>query len=249
MLNIGRISLKVSKNKPYTTVDTILELLRASAQPELLEHRTRKFGVHAKNSLGLTIKQIKEIAKGIPKDAKLALQLFDLDIYEAKLLLPLLFSPKQVTPELMESWSETFDTWEICDHFALSFLGQTPYAYDKVFEWVKREGEFQRRAGFVLMVGYGLGHKKACNEDFEAFLPLIQQYADDNRNFVKKAVNWALRAIGKRNVDLNQKARICAEELLQQENKSAQWIAKDALREFNKEGFKTQCYPRETYGN
>ncbi|MCV9389347.1 DNA alkylation repair protein [Reichenbachiella ulvae] len=238
----------MSKQKQSLTVPEVMKLLEAQSNAEVREQRASKFGITANDSLGLTIKELKEIARGIEKDNELALGLFETGVYEARMLLPLLFSPKMVTPELMDQWVTQFESWEICDHFCMSFLGQTPYAYAKVSEWIDRESEFERRAGIALMIGYHFGHKKAPNSDFEAFLPLIETYAFDGRNFVKKALSWALRTIGKRNDDLTERAIACCESLLQQDHKSAHWIARDALREFSKPGFKTQRYPREVYG-
>ncbi|MGL1886428.1 MAG: DNA alkylation repair protein [Reichenbachiella sp.] len=226
----------------------IIDYLRSIANPDIKTFKKAKYNIDIPHSLGIYHSDLKELIKQINKSDELALALFDSGIYEAQILCSKIFSPKNVTPQLMEKWVASFSTWEICDSYCMSFLGQTDFAYDKVFEWVDQEGEFRRRAGFVLMVGYHFGHKQALNTDFEKFIPLIEQYAFDDRNFVKKAVNWALRTIGKRNPDLTRLAVATCENLLTQNHKSAHWIAKDALREFSKEGFKTQRYPRETYG-
>lgn len=228
-------------------LDTVLAQLRLLADPDVVAFKSKKYGINGHGHMGIYHKQLKDLSKQIVKSNELALALFDTGLYEARILCSKLLHPKSITPSLIDQWIAVFDTWEICDSFCMSFIGQTAYSYDKIFDYENHPGEFQRRAAFTLMVGYNFGHKKAPNEDFISFLPLIKRAASDERNFVKKAVNWALRTIGKRNKDLNVVALACAEELLNMESKSAIWIAKDAIRELSNPGLKTQDYPRAIY--
>ena len=230
-----------------TTLDQVMEALKELSDPEKVTFKANKFGIHTSGSLGIYHKDLKELAKIILRDDQLALELFESGVYEARLLCSKLFNPKSITPQLIDQWIPAFDTWEICDSFCMSFIGQSNYAYEKIFEYAHKEAEFQKRASFTLMVGYHFGHKKAPNKDFEAFIPLLLQAANDERNFVKKAVNWALRTIGKRNIDLQKIALDCCDQLIQLNSKSATWIAKDAIRELTANKVNILDYPREIY--
>ena len=139
--------------------------------------------------------------------------------------------PKQVTPEQINAWTKDFTTWDVCDQVCGNLFDRTPYAIDKAFEFSKHEEEFIKRTGFVLMAELSIHDKKAPDEVFIRFFPIIEREAWDDRNFVKKAVNWALRQIGKRNATLRPLAIECAERIQQQDSKAAKWIAGDALRE------------------
>lgn len=233
--------------KKHIDLSSILTQLHAMADPEVIDFKAKKYAIHADNSLGIYVKDLKALVRAIKKSDQLALDLFDTGVYEAQMLCSFLFNPKSITPELIDHWVAAFNTWEICDSFCMSFIGQSSYAYDKVFEYVKSEHEFQKRAGFVLMVGHNFGQKNAPNQDFINFLALIKEASTDERNFVKKAVNWALRTIGKRNRDLNKLALETANEILEMDSKSAQWIAKDAIKEFNSPKLNIQDYPRSIY--
>jgi 3-methyladenine DNA glycosylase AlkD len=230
-----------------TSLDQVLGRLQALANPEKVIFKAKKFGIQTERSLGIYHKDLKELAKLVEKNDDLALALFDTGIHEARLLCSKLFNPKNITPTLIDHWVAVFDNWEICDSFCMSFIGQSDCAYAKIFELKHQTTEFQKRATFTLMVGYHFGHKKAANSDFEAFIPLIVQAASDERNFVKKAVNWALRTIGKRNVDLQALAITTAQELLRTEHKPAHWIAKNAIRELTAVKVNVLDYPRSIY--
>ena len=136
-----------------------------------------------------------------------------------------------VTETQMESWVSEFDYWEICDQCCMNLFEKTPFAYQKAVEWSKRAEEYVKRAGFVLMARLAVSDKKAADDRFEAFFPLIEREAGDPRDMVKKGVNWALRQIGKRNLALNRQAIIVGQRIQQQESKAAQWVARDALKE------------------
>ena len=226
----------------------ILQKLKVLADPEKVIFKEKKFGITAKNSLGIYQKDINLLAKAIGKDSALAQELFDTGVYEARLLCSKIFKPKELTEELMEKWVATFDNWEICDSFCMIVFAKSKFALDKINDWTSRSPEFEKRAGFVIMAAYCTADKKADNETFEAFPPVIQREVDDDRLYVKKAVNWALRSMGKRNTDLHQQAiEIALEILKNNKSKSAQWIAKDALRELEKEGLRISDYPRHIY--
>lgn len=229
------------------TVNEILAHLKSIAEPEKIHFKEKKYGIVAKNALGIYMKDLKELVTEIPKDDQLALELFDSGIYEARLLCSKLFKPKNLTAELMEKWILVFDNWEICDSFSMTVFARSSFAVQKIHEWSNREPEFERRAAFATLAAYCMADKKAENAVFAGFFPLIEKAAADERNFVKKAVNWALRNIGKRNIDLNRQAIHVAKGLLEQDSKSAQWIAKDALRELEKEGVRMSDYPRHIY--
>ena len=217
------------------------------ADVEKVTYKEQKFGIIANNSLGIYHKDLKELAKEIGKNNMLAIQLFDSGIYEARLLCSKIFNPKDITEPLMEKWVQTFENWEICDSFCMAIFAKSEFALAKILEWTSRNPEFEKRAGFAIMAAYCMADKKAENEIFQQFFSIINKQADDERLYVKKAVNWALRNIGKRNIDLNKSAIKTANKILLKESKAAKWIAKDALRELQKENVRTSDYPRAIY--
>jgi 3-methyladenine DNA glycosylase AlkD len=171
------------------------------------------------------------MAKEIGRDRKLAQELWDSGIHEARMLACFIDEIDKVTKKQMEEWVNHFDSWDICDQVCGNLFDRTDFAWKKAFEWTKRKQEFIKRAGFVLMATLSVHDKKAKDKDFEKFFPLIKKYSIDERNFVKKALNWALRQIGKRNLNLNKKAIKLAREIQKIDSKSAKWIANDAIRE------------------
>lgn len=229
------------------TLEQVINKLHELAEPEKVLFKKQKFAVAAENSLGVYQKDLKALAREIGKNQELALQLFDSGIYEARILCSKIFPPENLTEQLLEKWVVTFENWEICDSFCMGLIAKSSFAIPKALEWTSREREFEKRAGFAIIAAYCMADKKAPNETFEQFLPLIKKAANDERNFVKKAVNWALRNIGKRNIDLNAKAIKVAREIEQLDTKAARWIAKDAIRELSKEGVNILDYPRDIY--
>jgi 3-methyladenine DNA glycosylase AlkD len=230
------------------TTKAIIKRLQQMAEPEKVALKAQKFGIVSNNALGVYHADLKILAKEIGYDNQLALELFDSGIYEARLLCSKIYRPKDVTIPLMEKWVRTFDNWEITDSFCMGLFARCEHAVIKIEEWTKRANEFEKRSGFAVMAAYCMADKKAGNEIFESFLPIIKREATDERIYVKKAVNWALRSIGKRNMDLNKKAIQVSKELLKINNKAAQWIAKDALKELEGEGVNILNYPRVVYG-
>jgi len=211
----------------------IIEKLKQVADTKYLEGMKR-FGVDNSKALGVPLPQIRKIAKSIKKDHQLALDLWDNDIHECRVMASLVDDPKQVTSQQMDQWVADFYSWDVCDQVCGNLFDRTEFAIDKALEWSKSEKEYIKRAGFVLMAEFAVHDKKAGNEEFMQFFPIIEREAWDDRNFVRKAVNWALRQIGKRNRDLHKIAVECANRIAQQESKAAKWIAKDALNEFDK---------------
>jgi 3-methyladenine DNA glycosylase AlkD len=157
--------------------------------------------------------------------------LWESGIHEARILASFVDDPRLVSERQMELWVRDFDSWDVCDQCCSALFDKTPFAYSKAAEWGRREEEFVKRAGFALMAALSVHDKKAADAAFLAFLPIIKKGAADERNFVKKAVNWALRQIGKRNLSLNKAAIRAADEISKMGPKSARWIASDALRE------------------
>ncbi|MBU2920257.1 DNA alkylation repair protein [Winogradskyella psychrotolerans] len=229
------------------TYNEIIQCLYNLEDKDKVAFKAKKFGIISYNSLGIYHKDLKVIAKEIGVDNTLALQLFDSEIYEARLLCSKLFKPKDVTEELMEKWVKTFENWEICDSFCMGLFSKSNFALAKILEWSQREPEFEKRAAFATLASYCMADKTSDNALFEQFFSIIKREACDERLYVKKAVNWALRNIGKRNVDLNRKAIEVANDILELESKSAQWIAKNALAELQKEGIRMSNYPRAIY--
>ncbi|MFH1239863.1 MAG: DNA alkylation repair protein [Candidatus Diapherotrites archaeon] len=205
---------------------------------ELKSHSNKKnregmarFGIETKNTLGVSVPVLRKLAKEIGKNHTLAQELWDSEIHEARMLACFIDESEKVTKSQINAWAKDFDSWDICDQCCSSLFDKTSYAWDKAVEFTKRKEEFVRRTGFVLMATLSVHDKKAKDSDFEKFFPLIKQYATDERNFVKKAVNWSLRQIGKRNLKLNKRAIAVAKEIQKMDSKSARWIANDALRE------------------
>ncbi|MGG8495873.1 DNA alkylation repair protein [Tenacibaculum sp. TC6] len=229
------------------TYHEIIERLYELQDADKVILKEKRFGIIANNSLGIYHKELKELAKEIGTDNKLAIQLFESGIYEARLLCSKLFNPKNITEDLMEKWVKTFENWEICDSFCMAIFAKSELALLKMLEWTERSSEFEKRAGFTIMATYCMADKKAENDLFEQFFPIIKREAHDDRLYVKKAVNWALRNIGKRNVDLNKRAIEVAKELLNFKSTSAKWIAKNALNELEKENKRMSDYPRSIY--
>jgi 3-methyladenine DNA glycosylase AlkD len=221
------------------TVDQVIATLQQHASPQVVQGMER-FGSSPAHALGVRIPTLRSIAKGIGKDHPLALALWQTGIHEARILASMIADPRLVSPELMEEWVNDFDAWDVCDQVCGNLFDQTPSAYEKAMEWAQREPEFVRRAGFVLMAELAVHDKRATDEAFLPFFPLIQQYASDERNFVKKAVNWALRQIGKRNSHLRAVAMEWAHGIKQLDSPAARWIASDAIRELQQEKVRAQ---------
>jgi len=210
--------------------DEILKKLAALSDPKAVEGMAR-FGINPENTYGISVPNLRKIAREAGKDHALAQQLWASGIHEARVMASMIDKPALVTEEQLESWVKDFDSWDVCDQCCSNLFDKTKWAHQKATEWSEREEEFVKRAGFTLMATLAVHDKSAADAAFTSFLSAIIREATDSRNFVKKAVNWALRQIGKRNLSLNAIAIQTAEEIQKTDSKSARWIAADAIRE------------------
>ena len=215
------------------TIASVLSQLHELGTPAAREGMQR-FGVDTTHALGVSIPVLRALGKKIKKDHALALALWESKYHEARILASMIDDPAQVTVRQIDAWVKDFNSWDLCDQVCGNLFDRTAFAVEKAIAFSKRKEEFVKRAGFVLMAEYAVHNKKAEDKVFLAFLPLIEKEACDDRNFVKKAVNWALRQIGKRNARLREAAILTAERILLQDSNAARWIARDALRELKK---------------
>ena len=208
----------------------ILKKLKSLSDPKAIEGMAR-FGITTRKAYGVSTPVLKQIAREIGKSHDLAQELWATGILEARGIAAIIDEPSKVTEKQLEQWVKDFDNWAVCDGCCMYLFDKTPFAWKKVIEWSRREKEFEKRAAFSLMAVLAVHDKTAKDKQFLSLLPIIKREAIDERNFVKKAVNWALRQIGKRNLTLNKKAIQVAKEIQKMESRSARWIAADALRE------------------
>ena len=197
-----------------------------------------RFGIKTENNLGVSVTTLRNYAKKIGTDHDLAVKLWESGIRDARMVAACIEDPKTVSEEQIDKWVNDFDSWDICDHCCGHLIDKTPFAYKKAKEWSGRKEEFQKRAGFALMAWLAVHDKKTDDSEFEEFLKIIKKESTDERNFVKKAVNWALRNIGKRDITMNKKAVDIAKEIQKIDSKFAKWIANDAIRELTSEKVK-----------
>jgi 3-methyladenine DNA glycosylase AlkD len=212
------------------TSEQIIADLKLHANAQAIEGMAR-FGIRPARALGVSIPTLRKMAKEIGHNHALALALWDSGIHEARILASMIDEPRLVSAQQMEEWVNNFDSWDVCDQVCGNLFDKTSYAYQKAVQWCQQEKVFVRRAGFVMMAELSVHDKQAPDEAFMQFFPLIKHYADDERNFVKKAVNWALRQIGKRNGHLRTLALQCALDIQRMDSKTARWLAKDAFKE------------------
>jgi 3-methyladenine DNA glycosylase AlkD len=190
-----------------------------------------RYGIHVTKAFGVPVGKMQALAKRLGRNHELALALWETGWYEARMVAAFLDDPERVTPNQMDRWCQDFDNWGICDTVCLHLFDRTPHAYDKVADWSRKRNEFEKRAAFALLAALALHDKQADDEPFVQGLRLIEQAAEDERNFVKKGVSWALRLIGRRNPELNKAAVAVAQRLAASSNRTSRWIGKDALRE------------------
>ena len=221
----------------------ILKELKSLSDPKALEGMAR-FGININNTYGVPIPELRALAKKIGKNHELAQGLWASGIHEARILAGMVDDPEMVAEKQLDKWASEFDSWDVCDQCCSNLFGETRFAYKKAFEWSSREEEFVKRAGFAMMAVLAVHDKNAKDEEFMKFLPVIKIKSIDERNFVKKAVNWALRQIGKRNSKLNRAAVKAAEEIEKINSKSAKWIASDALRELTSHAVRKRLQPK-----
>lgn len=191
----------------------------------------KRYGINVENAFGISVKQLRILAKQIGKNHQLAIKLWETGYHEARHLASMIAEPELVTKTLMNKWVKDFNSWDICDGTCSNLFSKTSFAYEKIFEWSKSNKEYIRRTAFSLIAYLAVHDKKRNDDDFINLFEIIKKYSTDERNFVKKTVNWSLRQIGKRSKYLNQKAIELANEIKQLDSKSARWIANDAIRE------------------
>jgi len=214
-------------------IEDVIERLKQASNALHLEGMKR-YGIDNTKALGVSMPKVRTLAKEIKKDQALSIELWDTGIHECRILASMIGDPKLVTPKQMDKWVADFHSWDVCDQVCGNLFDRTDFAIAKAIEYSASEKEYIKRAGFVLMAEFAVHNKKADDSVVVQFFPIIEREAWDERNFVKKAVNWALRQIGKRNAALRQVAIAVAKRIAQQATKSAKWIAKDALAELEK---------------
>ena len=233
----GRSRFKYIETAPNSTkldarldFDEVVDRLKAHSDSAAVAGMVR-FGINPSNTFGVSIPVIRKMAKEIGRDHGLAQKLWASQIHEARILATMIDDPQKVTAKQMEGWVKDFDSWDVCDQCCSNLFDKTPFAYQKALDWSSRKEEFVKRAAFALMASLAVHDKQAKNSQFETLLPLIERESIDDRNFVRKAVNWALRQIGKRNLPLNRLAIKTAKQILEKKSSSARWVASDAIRE------------------
>jgi len=180
--------------------------------------------------LGVSVPEMRKIAKEVGRDHRLAQSLWKTGIAEAQIVAALIDDPAAVTSKQMDRWVKDFDSWDVCDQACLSLFDKSPLAWEKIPEWAERDEEFVKRAAFALVAGLAWHDKQAVDLSFVDLFPILMKGADDDRNYVKKAVSWAIRNIGKRNRKLNRAAVKLAKDIQRMDSKAARWVAADAIR-------------------
>jgi 3-methyladenine DNA glycosylase AlkD len=212
----------------------VLEMLKAKAEPENLEGMKR-YGMTLEKRLGVSVPEMRKIAKQLGKDHLLAQGLWQTGIAEAMIVASMVGEPEKVTGQQMETWVKEINSWDVCDQVCMNLFDKAPLAWRKVFDWSNRKEEYVKRAAFALLACLAWHDKEAPDDAFTRMLPVIKSGANDDRNYVKKAVSWALRNIGKRNAHLHVAALATANELKAMESKTARWIANDVIRDLTGE--------------
>ena len=218
--------------------------LRSMADPARLKGMSR-YGIPVDRALGVSLPQLRALAKEVGRDHSLARELWSSGVHEAMILASMVDEPQLVTREQMELWAAGFYSWDLCDQCCNNLFRLTPFAWEISREWCGREEEFVRRAGFVLLACLAVHDRRAGDEAFIEMLDMIEEGSSDGRNFVKKAVNWALRQIGKRNVRLNEEAISTAESIARKGDAASRWVAADALRELRSAEVRQRLMNRE----
>jgi len=221
------------------SVKDVLDKLQSKAQPEQLKGMA-KYGMAVERRLGVSVPDMRKLAKEIGRDHKLALDLWRTGIAEARIVAGMVGDPAKLTEEQMEDWVKGIDSWDVCDQVCMNLFEKNQLAWQKIIDWSEREEEFVKRTTFSLIACLAWHDKEASDEKFIELLPVIIRGATDERNFVRKAVNWALRNIGKRNLKLNRAAINTAKEIKRLDSKAARWIAADALRELESDAIQSK---------
>lgn len=216
-----------------------LALLHQQARPDQLAGMAR-FGIGGAGRLGVSIPALRQMARSLGRDHPLALDLWKTSIPDMRILASMVVQPALLTTQCMDAWAQGFASWDVCDQVCGNAFAASPLAWGRIQAWAQHPDEFVRRAAFALLATLAVHDKRAPDASFVAALAWVEVAASDERNFVKKAVNWALRNIGKRNAVLRDAAIACALRIQQQGSKPARWIAADALRELNSESVRSR---------
>jgi 3-methyladenine DNA glycosylase AlkD len=233
--SVKSVVLPISVFRLKEPVRSLLRELERLGSEKRREEMSPRFGIHTElKAFGTTMADMQKIARRVGRDHALAAALWDAEIYETRMLAALVDVPEQVTAAQMDRWCGDFDNWATCDTACMHLFDRTPHAFGKVEQWSRSRPEFVRRAAFALLASLALHDKSASSDRFARCLPIIEAAATDERNFVKKSVNWALRAIGERNAELNAAALATAERLAASGNPAARWVGSDALRQLKR---------------
>lgn len=224
---------------------TIIKKLEELSNPTIAKGMAWA-GIKAQKVYGISMPNLRKIAKETGHDHILAQKLWASGIHEARIIACMIDDPKMVTEGQLESWVRDFDSWDVCDGCCGNLFDKTEFAYQKAVEWSSRQEEYVKRAGFVMMATLAVHDKKAKDDQFLKFLPIIERESTDDRNFVKKAVNWALRQIGKRNAALNRAAIRTTKAIHSIDSGTARWIASDALKELSSAAVQRRIGARKT---
>lgn len=223
----------------------IISELQKLSRPQNLEGMAR-YGIVTEKAFGISIPELRKLGKTIGKNHTLALELWESGYHEARILACMIDDPAKVSSKQMDEWTAGFNSWDLCDQCCNNLFAFTPSASSKVLEWSNQTHEFVKRAGFVMMAVLAVHERKSDDSQFISYLNIIEQAATDERNYVRKAVNWALRQIGKRNLFLHEAAIQTARKIQKMNAKSAKWIASDALKELSNEKIVNRIKSRES---
>jgi 3-methyladenine DNA glycosylase AlkD/uncharacterized protein YdhG (YjbR/CyaY superfamily) len=225
---------KSSKQKNAADVASVLAILKKLGDARFREEMSSRYGIVTPDAFDVRMNEMQRLAKELGRNHALALALWETGNYEARTVAAYVAEPEQIAPALMDRWCRDFDNWAICDTVCFKLFDRVPRAWAKVQQWANGRGEFEKRAAFALLACLALHDKRAENDAFIKSLPLIEAAASDERNFVKKAASWALRAIGGRNAELKGAATKLAKELASSSEATPRWIGKDVLRALTK---------------
>lgn len=230
----AKTARKSTQPAPKDDVPSVLATLKRLSKPRIREEMSSRYGIVTRDAFGVRMSDMQQVAKKLGRNHELALALWETGNYEARTVAAFVAEPGRVTPALMDRWCRDFDNWAICDSVCFHLFDRTPHAFAKIAQWAGRREEFQKRAAFALLACVALHDKSAANESFARCLPLIEAAATDERNFVKKAVSWALRAIGGRSTELRAAASTLAQRLATATDPTSRWTGRDALRALSK---------------
>ena len=229
----------MAKRPVQDQVEFALAWLRRHRSKATLDGMAR-YAIPSDHAYGVAMKDIKALGTMLGRDQPLAVALWATGVYEARMLASFVGDPERLTAVQMERWCKDFDNWAVCDAMSFNLFDRTPHAWTKVAQWSSRGHEFEKRAAFALLWSLTVHDKSAADEAFEQGLLLIEREAGDERHFVKKATNMALRAIGKRNRALNSAAVVVARRLAESNDATARWVGRDALRELTSPALTTR---------